>query len=298
MPLHVAIGIDDFRKLRELDLEYIDKTHLVRELIDRRGVEVFLLPRPRRFGKSLNLSMLRCFFEKRAEDLSHLFDDLSIWRAGEAYRAHFQRYPVIYMTLKGAKHDTFEATWGSLREKITDLFIQHRYVLDHPELDEVERRRFQQILDGTAGRELYDRALLHGDAEAFEEELPIFATNMLSYHDGNVRAEQLYQGFLIGLLAVMEPGHRVRSNRESGKGRPDVMITPTRPGAPGVVLELKVAKPGKKTPEQALAEGLSQIEGKDGAELLAAGASPFHAFAVAFDGKQVWVRAADQAGRQ
>jgi Predicted AAA-ATPase len=122
MPLPVPIGIDDFRKLREGGLEYIDKTHFIRELLDLRGVEVALVPRPRRFGKSLNLSTLRWFFEKRGEDLSHLFKDLSIWQAGELYRAHFQRYPVIYLTLKGAQHDTFDACWGSLRKKIQVLF--------------------------------------------------------------------------------------------------------------------------------------------------------------------------------
>ena len=85
----LAIGIDDFRKLRELGLEYVDKSEMIRELVDRPGVEVVLFPRPRRFGKTLNLSMLRAWFEKREEDLSHLFRDLSIWQAGDEYRAHF-----------------------------------------------------------------------------------------------------------------------------------------------------------------------------------------------------------------
>jgi hypothetical protein len=139
------------------------------------------------------------------------------------------------------------------------------------------------------------RGLCGGDADAFEEELQAFAEDLLSYHDGGaVRPEQLYQGFLIGLLAVLEPGHRVRSNRESGKGRPDVLVIPARSGEPGVVLELKVARAGKKTLEQALEEGLAQIGTKGyAAELRAAGASPIHAFAVAFDGKVVRVRAAD-----
>lgn len=143
------------------------------------------------------------------------------------------------------------------------------------------------------------RALLGGDAEAFEEELQAFVENLLSYHDahaghaGAVRPEQVYQGFIIGLLAVLEPGHRVRSNRESGKGRPDVLVIPAKAGMPGVVLELKVAKAGKKTLEQALAEGVAQIEARGyAAELRAAEAEPVHAFAVAFDGKVVRVRGA------
>src|SRR5215211_5759203 len=108
MSIQVPIGIDDFRQLREAGLEYVDKSHLIQELLDKPGAQVVLLPRPRRFGKTLNLSMLRCFFERREEDLSGLFTDLTIARAGERYRAHFQRYPVIHLTFKGAKHERFE----------------------------------------------------------------------------------------------------------------------------------------------------------------------------------------------
>src|SRR5215468_475746 len=142
MSLSIPIGLDDFRTLREQDLAYVDKSHLIRELLDARGVQVVLLPRPRRFGKTLNLSMLRYFFEKRDEDLSHLFEGLSIWQAGEAYRAHFQRYPVIFLTLKGSKHDTFDACWAGLRKKISDVFVQHCHVLDHPALSDTEKARF------------------------------------------------------------------------------------------------------------------------------------------------------------
>jgi hypothetical protein len=100
---------------------------------------------------------------------------------------------------------------------------------------------------------------------------------------------------VVGLLAVLEPGHQVRSNRESGKGRSDVMIRPIQPGKPGVVLELKVARAGKKTLDQAPAEGLAQLQAKDyAAELRAAGATPVHRFVVAFDGKEVRVRAAGE----
>ena len=96
----------------------------------------------------------------------------------------------------------------------------------------------------------------------------------------------MYHAFVIGLLATLEPEYEVRSNRESGRGRPDVTIRPRQAGRPGAVLELKVARPGKKTLDQALAEGVAQIQERDYAsELRAAGASPVHAFAVAFDGK-------------
>jgi hypothetical protein len=139
------------------------------------------------------------------------------------------------------------------------------------------------------------RVLMEGDAEGLEEALQALAGAMLSYHDtGKDRAEALYHGFVLGLLAVLEPDeHAVRSNRESGTGRPDVLIIPREPGRPGVVLELKTAYPGKKTLEQALDEGLRQLAENDyEAELVQAGANPIHALAVAFDGKDVRVRSA------
>ena len=107
--------------------------------------------------------------------------------------------------------------------------------------------------------------------------------------------EQVYHVFVVGLLLGLQPRYLVRSNRESGTGRPDVLIRPTLPGKPGVVLELKVAKPGKKTLDQALEEGLLQLRtGSYDAELRAAGAAPVHRFAVAFDGKVVRVRSAPE----
>ena len=143
------------------------------------------------------------------------------------------------------------------------------------------------------------RALLAGDAEALEEELAAFIGNVLSHHDvtrphgGAPRPERVYHAFVIGLLATLEPEYEVRSNRESGLGRPDVMLRPKQAGKPGIVLELKVAKPGKTTLEQALAEGVAQIRERDYArELRAAGASPVHGFAIAFDGKHVRIAGA------
>lgn len=559
MPLPIPIGIDDFRTLRELDLAYVDKSGLIQEVIDQPGLQVILLPRPRRFGKSLNLSMLRWFFEKREEDLSPLFRDLAIWRAGEAYRAEFQRYPVITFNLKGTRSDSFELCLASIHEKIIDLYREHRQVLDGGRLDEVDRRRYQEVLDGTAPPELYQRALLdmsdylqrhhgqkvvilideydspihaahihgyapkildfmraflgaglksnphlhravltgilriakeslfsdvnnigvytllakpfntcfgftegevaalldrseqgdkldvvrawyngylfggeviynpwsvmsflvsgdgvpalhwvstssndlvralleryavdlepvfeallqggsiervlednvvlselyrsedalwsllvfsgylkaerrlrgpmerpshmisipnrevrelyrttfltwmrvqlggrggsldkltaallRGDAVELEEQLQAFVTQVLSYHDpGSVDPERVYHAFVLGLLAAMEPAYLVRSNRESGEGRPDVMIKPRDPGKPAAVLELKMARRGK-TAEAALREGLAQIRSRRyEAELRAEGASAVHAFALAFDGKRVWVK--------
>ncbi len=136
-------------------------------------------------------------------------------------------------------------------------------------------------------------AMLGGDAELLEEQLQAFVLNVLSFHDDSpTDPEGIYQAFVLGLLCILEPEYRVRSNRESGKGRPDVMILPSKPGKPGVVLELKAVRRG--TLEQALEKALKQIRELDyRAEARAAGAEPVHAFAVAFDGKDVKVAGAD-----
>jgi hypothetical protein len=139
------------------------------------------------------------------------------------------------------------------------------------------------------------KALLDGDAATLEREIQAFARAMLSYHDTGGNPEALYHGFVLGLLGILEPGHLVRSNRESGKGRPDVLITPRMPGQPGAVLELKIAQPGKKTLDQALDEGAAQLIKKEyKGELSAVGADPIHALVIAFDGKDVRVRNLDE----
>ncbi|MFT3768692.1 MAG: AAA family ATPase [Minicystis sp.] len=157
--VQVAIGIDDFREVRRLGLEYVDKTQLIIELLDRRGLKSVLLPRPRRFGKSLNLSMLRAFFEKQPDDLTPLFEGLKVFQAGEAYREHFQRYPVIHLTFKGTRHLSFEGCWEAIREKIRALFREHQALLESGVLDEWEAQSYRAVLDGTASRGLYERSL-------------------------------------------------------------------------------------------------------------------------------------------
>ena len=100
-------------------------------------------------------------------------------------------------------------------------------------------------------------ALLSGDAAGFETELQAFVTDVLSYHDATrVDPEAVYHGFVAGLLAALEPGYQVRSNRESGQVRPDVIIRPAQPGQPGVVLELKVARAPRTSLEQGIAQAI------------------------------------------
>ncbi len=557
----IPIGISDFRELRETGCEYIDKTNLITEFIDQGGVKVLLLPRPRRFGKTINLSMLRWFFEKREENLWHLFEGLHVARAGEKYRAHFQQYPVIFISFRGTKANTFAECWAKIKSIIQEQYKEHGPSVEG-RLAAVDEAEFRDILLGTAPDEMYGlalyrlcrylriahkkppiilideydapihsgytqgyyqevvgffrsflesalkdnphleravltgilrvskesifsglnniavysllernfstcfgftepevdvllekggltqlkeavrsyydgyefgghsiynpwsilsflnsqskqlqpywintsandlvkdllvwhafavqddiqallmgesiekdlnenivftelkddsselwsllvftgylkatsgpivigarrkpfwlsipneevdqvyrttfqswmkkglqvqggaleallAALLAGKVPEFEAQLQAFAMYCTSFHDLNAHSpERFYHGLMIGLLAALEPAYEVRSNRESGEGRPDVLIKPRRPGKPGVVMELKSAGP-KKSLRRALDEGHAQLHKNDYlAELRAAGVEKMHALVIAFNGKKVRVELA------
>jgi hypothetical protein len=140
-------------------------------------------------------------------------------------------------------------------------------------------------------------ALLRGDAPVVERHLGRMVRANLSYFDTAApEPERFYHGLVVGLLTSLSR-HDVRSNRESGLGRCDVMVLPRAPGDPGVVLELKRVDPDAgETKERALAAALRQIRQRDyAAELRERGAAPIHEMAVVFDGKRVHVRAAHGA---
>ena len=105
MPIF-KVGTDDFKKLRDDGGYFVDKSLLIKEVIA--GSEVLLLPRPRRFGKTLNLSMLRYFFEKSPDDHAYLFQDLAIAAMPEVM-AQQGKYPVIFLSLKDVKGSDWES---------------------------------------------------------------------------------------------------------------------------------------------------------------------------------------------
>lgn len=159
----LPIGIDNFEKLITEGYYYIDKTMLIKELSDLGG-EVNLFTRPRRFGKTLNLSMLRYFFEDTgsSEKNAHnaqLFQGLKIMEAGDAYTEQMCKYPVINLTLKSAKQDTFESAYFKIKEEIAEEFKRHGSLLDSDMISETEKKIFQEISDGKAEYDVYSGSL-------------------------------------------------------------------------------------------------------------------------------------------
>ena len=128
----LPIGVDNFEEIVESNYYYVDKTLLIKELLDKKG-KVNLFTRPRRFGKSLNLSMLRYYFENVSifnKDNSSLFEDLKIMSAGEEYVKELGKYPVISLSLKSAKQPNFEMAYEVLQREIRREFERHKYVLN------------------------------------------------------------------------------------------------------------------------------------------------------------------------
>ena len=144
--LALPIGVDDYKKMHEKNYYYVDKTLLIKELLDIMG-EVNVFMRPRRFGKSLNLSMLKYFFEKTKEDNSVLFRDKKIWKCGEKYTAQQGKFPVIQISLKGTKTDNWTEMQESIRDIVCEEYLRHDYLLDSERLNKTEKKFFEIITD-------------------------------------------------------------------------------------------------------------------------------------------------------
>ena len=159
----ISIGVEDFKRIIERNGYFVDKTLLIKELIESE-TQVTLFTRPRRFGKTLNQFMIRRFFEdeitEKGEkiDNGHLFDGLKITQCGEEIMRHQQQYPVILMSLKSAKQPNFDMAYACLVDEICNEFQRHSYVLQG-EMSERNRERFERIRRGKANAEEYAKAL-------------------------------------------------------------------------------------------------------------------------------------------
>ena len=160
----LPIGIDNFEMLITRNYYFIDKTLLIKDLLDNKA-SVNLFTRPRRFGKTLNMSMLQYFFEDERnrntgekKDNKYLFDGMKILSEGEKYTSHMGEYPVINLSLKSAKQPTFELAYSCLKEKIIDEFKRHRYILNS-EISSDDKLRYESILNNVEDEKLYVTSL-------------------------------------------------------------------------------------------------------------------------------------------
>ena len=153
MKKKIPIGVSDFKDIIEEDMYFVDKTLLIKELIED-GSRIVLLPRPRRFGKTLNMSMLKYFFEKTDEDKSGVFKHLNIWKHKECVE-HYNKYPVIFITFKDLKAESWEDCYSGLKRIIANEYRRYNHLSKVDILDAFEKKEFKKICELEATKETY-----------------------------------------------------------------------------------------------------------------------------------------------
>ena len=136
----ISIGIQGFEKIRTENYFYVDKTGFIKEWWET-GADVTLITRPRRFGKTLNMDMLNCFFSNRYKDRGDLFEGLSIWEE-EKYHSLQGTYPVIFLSFAWVKEENAEAAKCKIKELIARLYEDNRYLLEGSLLSENEKKMY------------------------------------------------------------------------------------------------------------------------------------------------------------
>lgn len=222
--LPLPIGESSFKNLVE-HYYYVDKTLLIKEFLDTRP-KVSLFTRPRRFGKTLAMDMLKTFFEINDADTSIYFKDKKIWNCGSFYRKEQGKYPVIFITFKDIKFSTWEQTYIGICESIRDEYLRHDILLSSEKCNDYEKAYFRSVIDGSisavsmtrALHELsrmlykhymqpaiiiideYDTPIQQGYSSGYYENITGFMRNLLS--GGLKDNPHLAYGFLTGILRV------------------------------------------------------------------------------------------------
>jgi hypothetical protein len=153
------VGVSDFREMVTGEYYYVDKTLFIKEVIDK-GDKILLIPRPRRFGKTLNLSMLKYFYDcAGGEENKKIFDSLAIKKAGPAYLDKMGKHPVIFLSFRNIKELEWEYCYSKTKQLIQDEYARHYYLLEDKKTLPHERDYFRRIIDLKGNRGDYENSL-------------------------------------------------------------------------------------------------------------------------------------------
>ena len=222
----LPIGISDYVRAQS-DYYYVDKTMLIKEFLDQKPL-VSLFTRPRRFGKTLNMDMLRVYFEMTDEDTSKYFEDKNIWKCGKDYRLHQGKYPVIFLTFKDVKFDSWQATIEKIKSLLQEEYGRHQELLSSLKISDYEKEYFNKVLSATENEvelsfsleklskmlashydkapiiiiDEYDTPIQEGYSKDFYDEIIGFMRNFFSgaFKDN----KNLSYGFLTGILRIAQ----------------------------------------------------------------------------------------------
>ena len=222
--LPLPIGVSDYR-LASTEYYYVDKTMMIKDFLDERPI-VSLFTRPRRFGKTLNMDMLRTFFEKTEQDTSVYFHDKKIWKCGVKYQNYQGKYPVIFITFKDVKFNTWAETLASVKDLLSKEARRHPELQDSDKCDSYDIKSFNALLSGDATEvelsnallnlsqmlhkhhgiapiiiiDEYDTPIQQGYSCGFYDQVILFMRNLFS--GGLKDNKHLSYGFLTGILRV------------------------------------------------------------------------------------------------
>lgn len=222
----LPIGISDYVRAQS-EYYYVDKTMLIKDFLDRKPL-VSLFTRPRRFGKTMNMDMLRVFFERSDEDTSVHFRDKGIWKCGQEYTEQQGQYPVIFLTFKDVKFETWASTLEKLGGLLQAEFGRHKELLNSDKVADYEKEYFTKILYGKANEvelssslenlsrmldahydkapiiiiDEYDTPIQEGYSKDFYDEIISF---MRTFFSGAFKDNKhLSYGFLTGILRIAQ----------------------------------------------------------------------------------------------
>jgi hypothetical protein len=218
------LGCSDFKSIIENNNYFVDKSLLIEDVINAE-MAVLLLPRPRRFGKTLNLSMLKYFFDINQPENENLFLNLKIWQTEKSIKEKQGKYPVIYISFKDAKEQKWEDCFELIIAEIVDLYEKHSYLLENEILSADEIKTYNNIKSRIAKKTDYQRSIkqlsqylyryykekviilideydtpIQAGYKKFYDEVITFMRNLMSgaYKDNNY----LYKGVITGILRV------------------------------------------------------------------------------------------------
>ena len=187
----IGIGYEDYKRFIDDDMYYVDKTMLIYDVIEKGGV-VTLFTRPRRFGKTLALSMLRTFFELEYDydgnviDKKRYFEGKKIMNADDKILSMMGKYPVIKLSLKSAKQPSFKAAFKALRDEIKSEYTRHGYIEDSEKLSAEERRMFKTLSMGLDDEELLEKEKFEFEVGRYATALKTLSVCLKKYHNENV----------------------------------------------------------------------------------------------------------------
>ena len=157
--LNIPVGISDFAKIRDRKYYYVDKTKLISDLLEEETAEVTLITRPRRFGKTMAMSMLSHFFDIR-KDSKTMFQGLKIAKDTDLCDEWMNQWPVLFISFRRVDGLNFESAFGMLQETITDIYGDHLYLLDSPRISSYQKEIMDRILRKTASEEEIKASIL------------------------------------------------------------------------------------------------------------------------------------------